>query len=222
METTQIIVLPGLDGTDLLLDRFREYAPPAFEMAIASLPDNPDDDYVTLCDYLSARIRNLDSCHIVAQSFSGPLAILLAHRHPDIVHRLTLVASFATSPIPFIGRFLPWSLLFRLPMPSLMARRFFVGADSSIIPALKNAIRQTSPPTLVQRIHCLMNVDVTSHLSELDCALTYIRPTQDRLVSKSAVNTIVGVNKSVVVREIDGPHLILQTRPKQAWASILR
>lgn len=222
METTQIIVLPGLDGTDLLLDRFCEYAPPAVEITIVSLPDNPNDGYVTLCDYLSARIRNFDSCHVIAQSFSGPLGILLAHRHPDIVRRLTLVASFATSPIPFFGRFVPWSLLFRFPMPSWVARQFFVGADSSIIPALKNAIRQTSPPTLVRRVHCLMNVDVTSYLSELDCELTYIRPTHDRLVSKRAMNTIVGVNKSVDVREIDGPHLILQTRPKQAWASILK
>ena len=217
MKPIPTIILPGLDGTGLLLDRFRELAPETNDATVCALPDNPNDNYQTLCDHFSERVQELESCHLIAESFSGPLGILLAHRHPEVIRRLTLVATFALPPTPLAARFIPWSMLYRLPMPSLVARHFFVGPDHSLAAELKNAIRLTSPQSLVSRMHCLMNVDVTTQLSELNCQLKYIRPKQDRLVSERSLKVITAANPSVSVREIVGPHLILQTRPKQAW-----
>ncbi len=221
MKPTPTIILPGLDGTGLLLDRFRELAPETHDAIVCALPDNPNDNYPTLCDHFSERVQELESCHLIAESFSGPLGILLAHRHPEIIRRLTLVATFAVSPTPLLARFIPWSILYRLPMPSLAARHFFVGPDENLAADLKNAIRQTSPQALVSRMHCLMNVDVTTQLSELNCEVKYIRPKQDRLVQARSLKSITAANPTVSVRDIDGPHLILQTRPKQAWELLL-
>ena len=157
----------------------------------------------------------------MAESFSGPLAMMLAHRHPEIVRQLTLVATFALPPTPWAARFVPWSILYKLPMPSLVARHFLVGSDHSIAVELNKAIRQTSAQTLVSRMHCLMKLDVRTQLSELNCDLKYLRPKQDRLVSERSLREIIEANPSVSVREIDGPHLILQTRPRQAWEAII-
>ena len=221
MNPTTTIVLPGFDGTDLLLGPFRELAPESHDVTVYTLPDDPTVDYGTLCDHFSKRIQPLESVHLIAESFSGPLGILLAHRHPDIVERLTLIATFATSPAPLVARLIPWSMLFRLPMPALIARRYFVGPNQSLIDKLKKAVRQTSPRTLVRRMHCLMNVDVTTQLSELKCDLAYLRPKHDRLVPNRSLNTITHANPSVSVYEIDGPHLILQTKPKPVWDFIV-
>ncbi len=221
MNLATTIVLPGLDGTNLLLERFRELAPESHDVNVLPLPDDPTADYGTLCDHFADRIHSLESCHLISESFSGPLGILLAHRHPETIKRLTLVATFATPPTPFLAGIIPWSILYRLPMPTWVARRYFTGPNQPLIDELKHAIRQTSPQTLVQRMHCLMCVDVTSQLSELECSVAYLRPTHDRLVPRRSLNTIVNVKPSITVREIDGPHLILQTQPKRAWDCIL-
>ena len=41
METITTLVLPGLDGTDLLLDRFGRLAPPTYDVTVLTLPDDP-------------------------------------------------------------------------------------------------------------------------------------------------------------------------------------
>lgn len=221
MNAITTIILPGLDGTDLLLGPFCELAPRSLDATVHPLPDDPKADYVSLCDHFSKQIRRHESVYLIAESFSGPLGILLAHRHPDIIKRLILVATFAVSPVWPVARLIPWSVLFRLPLPNLVARNFLVGSDSSQIDELKRAVRQTSPRTLVQRMHCLMNVDVTRQFTELKCDLLYLRPKQDRIVSLRALDTITKANSSISVCEIDGPHLILQTEPQRAWDCII-
>ena len=41
----RIVMLPGLDGTDLLLDHFVELAPAGVTVTVVPLPDDPNDDY---------------------------------------------------------------------------------------------------------------------------------------------------------------------------------
>jgi pimeloyl-ACP methyl ester carboxylesterase len=100
MESMRIVILPGLDGTDLLLARFIELVPVGFTATVMPLPDDPADDYESLSCALASRLRDYAPCHLVAESFSGPVGIRIASRHPDIVNGLTLVASFASSPAP--------------------------------------------------------------------------------------------------------------------------
>ena len=41
----RIVMLPGLDGTDLLLEHFVELAPACVTVTVVPLPDDPNDDY---------------------------------------------------------------------------------------------------------------------------------------------------------------------------------
>lgn len=216
----RVVILPGLDGTDLLLAPFIELAPPGCTVTIMPLPDDPTDDYESLTCALASRLLDFAPCHLVAESFSGPVGILLSARYPHAVDQLTLVASFAKSPAPWFAPWLPWSLLFLSPLPLAVARYFFVAADHALAMRLRHAVRQTSTATLVKRIHCVLNVDVSSELASLRCPVQYLRPTGDRLVPARAVRGILAANGNVVVHEIEGPHLILQTRPEQAWSAM--
>ncbi len=220
MKPIPIIILPGLDGSDLLLQRFIDLAPSDISARVVSLPDDSNADYNALVGHVSA-IIGTEPCHIIAESFSGPIGILLAHRIPEFVSRLTLVASFASPPTPSFARYIPWSLLFRLPMPRFVAQRYFLGPATSLIPTLRAAIRTACVPTLVQRLHCVMNANVTDELSEIKCPIDYVRPSKDRLISDRVFRNLLMVNPNTYVIPIDGPHLIMQTKPKETWAGIL-
>jgi pimeloyl-ACP methyl ester carboxylesterase len=221
MKTSSTCVLPGLDGTNLLLDRFVELAPESTSPQVIPLPDDPVDDYQSLCDKLLPQIQEMQPCHLIAESFSGPIAVMLAQTFPQYIDRLTLVATFVDSPIPFIGRFLPWALLVRMPMPLMIAQRYFVCGDREMAIMLKRAVGRTSPTTLAKRIRLLMTVNVCAELARIQCPIQYIRPIHDRLVPKRCVDKIVGVNGRVIVQEIDGPHLIMQTYPERVWSAIV-
>jgi pimeloyl-ACP methyl ester carboxylesterase len=218
----QVVILPGLDGTDLLLQRFVERAPSNRSTTVIRLPDRPSDDYESLCSLMSARVQALGHCHLIAESFSGPLGIMLARQLPELVDRLTLVASFVESPLPRIARWIPWSLNLRAPIPLVAIRYLLVGNDRDPAIEVKHAIRQTSVSTLAKRLRSLSSVDVRSQLASLHCPVDYIRPNHDRLVTQRSVDRIKAVCPRVIVHEIDGPHLILQTRPAESWAVILR
>ncbi|MDA7926209.1 hypothetical protein N9B46_05120 [Mariniblastus sp.] len=220
MPESPILILPGLDGTDLMLGQFRQLCAEKRKATVETLPDDATMGYSELADHFSPMIKDLSTCHIIAESFSGPIGILLARRYPEIVTRLTLVASFAATPVSRLGSILPWSMIFRFPMPSFVARYFFVGNCKSLIPVLKTAIRHNAPAILRHRLRLVQNVDVLYELSELNCHLSYLRPTNDRLVPQRCVDRILEVNPDAIVHTIAGPHLILETQPENSWRQI--
>ncbi len=220
MNDATILILPGLDGTDLMLGKFRELCAENNRVVVGALPADAVAGYTELADHFSAIVADLATCHIIAESFSGPIGVLLAHRYPEIVNRLTLVASFVTSPVPFVANALPWSAIFRLPMPAIIARYFFVGQRESVIPFLKSAIRQNTPTILRHRLRLVQDVDVSNHYSELKCQLSYIRAKNDRLVPRRCMDKMIALNAKTTVHEIIGPHLILETEPENSWQTI--
>ena len=220
MTDTSTLILPGLDGTELMLAPFLKSIPKENSPAVGLLPDDPKMGYSELAAHFSPRMSDQSSVHIIAESFSGPIGVLLARQHQDVVKRLTLVASFVTSPVPSIASFLPWSIIFRLPMPAWVASRYFVGDDRTLIPSLQNAVKQHYPATLRNRLALVQSVDVSEQYAGLECELTYIRPSHDRLVPRHCGDKILEINPATKCHRIDGPHLILQTQPDNSWQAI--
>lgn len=214
-------VLPGLDGTDLLLSEFARSAPATHLPATVLTLPSRSMGYEELCEHFHEIVESAEACTLIAESFSGPLAVLLAHRHPNVVRHLVLVATFVTRPTPRIAALLPWSLLFRLPVPSFVARRFLTGANESLVANLRRASRVHLPRTLARRMREIRDVDVSCQLAELGCDITYIRATGDQVVGEKHAEAISGLNRRVMIRHIDGPHLILQTQPELTWQAIV-
>ena len=216
-----ILILPGLDGTDRMLAEFQSMGGDKIAVKVLTLPDDRSLDYHGLAEHFRPVIQAHVGCHVVAQSFSGQIGILVAHKFPQCVSRLTLVASFASSPVSRIASCLPWSLLFRLRLPSFVEKYFFVGQTTSLIPQLRSAIKQNSPAVLLHRFRILQKANVLVELAELECPLDYVQATHDRLLPRRCLKEIRKVRPDTVVHEIEGPHLILQTQAKLAWRKIV-
>lgn len=221
----RLCLLPGLDGTGRL------YAP-----LIAALADVGDVDvlaydsthfesYAALADTLRPVIERHDDVVLVAESFAGPLGVLLAHRHPRRVRGLVMAASFVRAPLPFsrIGA----TLLQGMPAvaPPLFAlERLLAGSGlpaplraefEAIIAALPMAI-------LRQRALAALRVDVTTELAALDIPVVYLQARHDRLIWPKAGRDVIRLSRNARHAVIDAPHFLFQMAPLPAAAEIGR
>ena len=174
--------------------------------------------YPERCEHFSETVTSAGKCILIGESFSGPLAVLLAQRHPDVVDYLVLVATFVVSPVPFVARCLPWSLFFRFPLPAFAACRFMLGPrDDGLVSLLQRAVCTVSLRTLARRMRSVVEVDVSAQFRQLTCPVTRICPTNDALVPGRFATTMLELREDVIAKPIVGPHPILQTQPEQAW-----
>lgn len=215
------LVLPGLDGTADLLEPFCRASPSTHQVDVLSLPDSRTSGYPELCAHFSRRVSDAQRCILIAESFSGPLAILLAKQNPEVVKQLILVATFVRSPTPRIASIIPWRFAFRIRAPRFAVRRWLVGDFVELVRPVQLAAQRHAAATLARRMDSILAVDVSSDLRSIRCPILYLQATQDRVVSKCHADQISALNDRVTVRQLVGPHLILQAQPSLAWQHIL-
>ena len=115
-----LVLLPGLDGSGKLFDPFIKQFPQASRITVIPYPTDRHIPFNQLGDYLAPLLPNDKPLAILGESYSGPVALSLAARGDINIQKLILVASFAKYPASFLkslSKYLPLSLLFRLPMP---------------------------------------------------------------------------------------------------------
>ncbi len=218
----RVLLLPGLDGTGTLFQPMVEAAPAGVELRVL--------DYQG-CGYGPPGAMEIVEPHlplsgravVVAESYSGPLAVRLAARHPARVSHLVLAASFVRAPIPG-GVLAPVGRLVQLLRPPEFALRFLLlgsGADRVLVDRLQAATSSVPASTLAHRIREIAGVDVTDELGQVEAPILYLQATGDRLVGPRAVDLIRKIRPDVRVERVRAPHLVLQREPAWAWERIL-
>lgn len=214
MTAPRVLLLPGLHGTTELFDAFIANAPTGFITEAVPLAMDEPQSYRRLAEQV-AQVLPSGPIHIVAESFSGPLAVLLATKVRS-VRSVVLCATFVRPPVPAGLNHLPdWIL--RLRPPTAAVATFMSGGNWKVAKALTSAISHVDRSVLAGRIREVMRVDVTAELSALAIPTLYIRATRDRLVSARAAQQIHDANPRCRIVDMDAPHLVLQTQPREAW-----
>lgn len=232
MSTPHIYLLPGMDGTGLLLGDFcaailnhDDADDPQFDATILSLPTNIPNSYECLAEHFSNKLFRpfaSEKYVLIAESFSGPLAVKLAATHPDRVAALVLVATLLRCPVPSLVRIAPWSLLFRFPLPAFVVSRLMAGPNASptIAQAVRQSVAQVPRATMGQRVRTVITADVRAEFSQLVVPTLFIEAANDRVVPWNARKQVTNANVSSQLATINGHHLVLQTQPDQAWCMI--
>jgi pimeloyl-ACP methyl ester carboxylesterase len=178
--------------------------------------------YAELLDLVEGEIGNASELVLLAESFSGPLAIWLAASRPEQVRAVVLSTSFVRPPRPQWLRWLVWPCLFRLPLPNFAARAILLGrtASPALVQDLQKAVRHVSPAVFAKRLSEVLKVDCTSALAACNAPLLYLKAADDRLVNAAAAATIRRIRPDLEIRELPGPHMLLQTQPAAAWQAI--
>ena len=217
-----IILMPGMDGTGILFQPLeRELrARGATEVRITRYPT---DEVFDVEAYLAhVPLAQTDAVHLVAESFSGPLAIQLAAREGIRVRSMTLIASFARSPRPRLlsaARSMGHGI-FAAPPPSWAVRTFMAGgAEAALMGEIRRAINLPSPRAMASRLRWLSNVDVRDELRSIACPFRAVLATRDRLVPTASHHELVSLGASAA--DVDAPHLAAQVAPGRCAEIIL-
>ena len=218
----RIVLLPGLDGTGALFEGFMRAAPAGVSLDVVALPPKPSG-YAELAEDLSSTLRLSPDTILLAQSFSGPLAITLAARHT--VAALVLCNTFVAPPRPRALRSLAIPLLFHVRPPAAFVRRFLVGpaASDALVAQVRATIDSVPPSVLAARVRAVLSVAAADQLARVVAPILYLRGSEDRLVPDASVKALLAAaSVPVSVVRLAGPHLLLQALPAAAWDAINR
>ena len=218
MAPLPIVLLPGLDGTGDLFHPLVASSPRELRPLVVKLP--PRGSYAELLHHVRSQLPPYERFVVLGESFSGPLALAVAREERSRVAAVILCNSFVVAPVTPMLRFLPWWILFSVRPPRWAVRHFLVGASASpeLVSAVRAAVARTPRAVLVERMRSIFRLTATKS-SPLNVPLLILSSRQDALVSPN-LRALRNVAAAVVVKKLDGPHLLLQATPHQAWAEI--
>lgn len=222
--TTTIVLLPGLDGTGRLLAEFSNLLARHVPVLTLSYPTQNILDYDGLLDFIRPQLPQGDYI-VVGESFSGPLALRLAQENPEGLKGVVLGASFARLDIPaksvlgaFARRISPRWLPTSLLVPFLMGRHATVEWRER----LKQVLATVSADVLGARLQTTLDVDLAEQGSiAIGLPVLYLQATEDRLMPKSAAQSVAKIAPHLVTKKIAAPHFLFQFAASDCAAAIL-
>jgi len=221
-----LVFMPGLDGTGLTYGPLQEKMPANTQATVVSYPTDRILSYQELVQYAYRQLPENKPVVLIAESFSGPIAITLASSFPSNIRGVIFCATFARSPHPILFRttkYLPLSMLFRLPVPDtllyfLCGERMF---SERLIPLFRQIERLVKPEVVAHRIRMLSGVDVVKGLRKLHMPCCYIQAVHDMIVPARCVLPFKQNLSNLVVKRVEGPHGILQAQPEECSQIIM-
>jgi pimeloyl-ACP methyl ester carboxylesterase len=218
-----LVLLPGLDGTGKLFSEIVKALEGRVATRIIDYPKDVPLGYDELEVLVRTALPDDRPFVLLGESFSGPLAIrIAAHPAPELCG-LILCVTFARNPYPWAAWAKP--LAAYLPLKSfprwLRAPLMWGSHDPNRAPSqTQRAMAGVSVGVVRRRIAALLAVDETHALRKVIQPVLVLRAMRDRVVPKSATERIMREAPHAQRVDIDGPHLLLQTRPAKCATAI--
>ncbi len=219
-QSDRVLLLPGLDGSARLGQRFaRAWNAP---LELVAYRDDPGADLDAHAEQVEQAGTGA-SVDLIAESFSGPVALRIIDRARIRVRRLILVASFAVAPTgsPIaLCRLVPRAIIAALPRPRWAIARLLLSGvgESAIIDEAMEVVRALPPAVMASRLALLSRLGSPRVRNKIP--ILALRAIRDRLVPASATAELQRSYPAVSVLPIDGPHLLLHAEPAACAAAI--
>ena len=219
-----IALLPGLDGTGELFSPIIPFLESHFEIHVVRYTQERTFD-----DYIESVANQLPSnCFVslVAESFSGPIAISLLAKKEMKFSASVLSATFCKSPLPLLSqmsKYLPEIFFTSNPVSNAILDLLVTGRNASleVRNKAKELLETVSPSQFQNRVNIVNEVDVTNELKDIELPLLYIQATKDKVVFKDSGTEIMKHAKDVKIEKVEGSHMILQTQPEKCAELII-
>jgi pimeloyl-ACP methyl ester carboxylesterase len=212
-----------LDGTGKLFAEFLKALDPEFNATVIAYPKDVPLGYAELEALVRSAVPADRPFVLLGESFSGPIAIRIAAAPPEGLVGLILCGTFAKNPFPYLAWARPLAAYLPLKQLPRWARAplMWGSARPSRAPRQsERAMASVSPVVIRRRIAALLAADESAALLKVVAPTLVLRATRDRVVSSAATMRIMRGIKHARRIDIDGPHLLLQTRPAECAAAV--
>jgi pimeloyl-ACP methyl ester carboxylesterase len=222
---TRLVLLPGLDGTGLLFGPLLEALPPALEPQVVTYPGDRPLGYRELLPLVLDRLPAGEPYLLLGESFSGPLAVMIAAAAPPGLRGLVLAATFVRNPLrwvpswaralcrPWLVSVWPGALRDRVTLGSL-------GLPPPLLGLMRAARRGVSPPVAALRARETMRVNVEAELRACPVPVLCLAGARDTLVPAHNLARIRHLRPDAEVVVLETAHMVLQTAPREAARAI--
>jgi pimeloyl-ACP methyl ester carboxylesterase len=220
-----LILLPGLDGSDALFEPLRASLPASVRTHVLPLPADGPNTYDTLFRHLRQRWPHVERPFLLAWSFSGPLGVRLA-ADPELgVRALILAASFVRNPHPYARpfRFAAVPPLFSaFPFASRAKALLGGSADAKLVELLRRAQSGLTSTVISRRVRAVLGADESSLFRALQIPVLYLASKGDFIVPNRNARQVAALNGRAHIRAIRGSHLALASSSQVAADEIVR
>ena len=217
-----LVLLPGLDGTGKLFAPLLSELPAHIRPLVIAYPNTPMS-LPNLAEYV---LRALPEGRFIllAESFSGLVALSLLDRIRDRLHAVIFCAAFATPPRPLLlsaGSLIPFAGVAMRHAPAYLLRRFCLGREATAmqVASLRDALASTDPAVLSHRLAIIRQTPAFS-AAEGRVPCHYLQATDDKFVPRSCADWFRRSFIHFSLRAIAGDHFLLQTRPTECANAI--
>ncbi len=219
----ELILLPGLDGTGLLFGPLIKYLPKDLKTRPISYPLS-SLTYTQLTEYVKEQLPRDKDFVVLAESFSGPIAYLLAQNPPLNFKKVIFVATFLRTPHPSLIKainYLPIARLTQL-LPDFLIKAMLLGsgADDGLISLFRKTLKSVPPNVIHSRLNEILKLKPSYDKTPIDCS--YIQAIGDRLVAKESIEDFKRVSNGISIHQVAGPHFILQAKPKECADIVIK
>jgi pimeloyl-ACP methyl ester carboxylesterase len=215
-----VLLLPGLDGSANLFERFLATATGALDLRRVPYPQDRFLGCAELETLVRSRLPRGEPFAILGESFGGPLALRVASTKPEGLVGVVLAATFHRRPAnALIARAAPLGpAFFRLPLPPHVVRLLLAGGDApqELVEEVREAVRLVPARVMAARAREALAVDASEALRKCPVPLLFLGGKKDRLLRSTLPSEIRALQPRVEVRMLDTPHLVLQRRPEEA------
>jgi pimeloyl-[acyl-carrier protein] methyl ester esterase len=225
-EKITLVLLPGMDGTGLLFAPFVRALPDWVKPVVVAYPGDRPLDYAGHLELVMAALPVDGPFVILGESFSGPLALMVAARRPKGLRGVILAATFVTWPLGlpvWLARLAVSCGVFRAKSTRLFLR-IVLGKNATVelkglFPA---ALARLTPEVLAARARAVMAVNCTEELRSCHVPVLTLVAERDRIVGRRSPELMQQVRPDLELARFDSPHLILQLATDEAVERICR
>lgn len=218
---SRAVVLPGMDGTGALLVEFAAALGEQFQVEVIDYPRDRPLDHAGLREWVRERLPGPDYL-LVAESFSGPIALALAAEHPPGMRALVLCASFGQIDLPFKRALASIAALMPVrAVPMRLLSHVLWGRWHSRLhqKQLADVLSSVDPVVLQCRLRQTLSAQACP-VQTLPMPLLYLQAEADRVVAAGAAAGLASTQPHMQVRRFDAPHFLLQVRPRECAQAI--
>gem|GEM_PF-160800 len=218
-----VVLLPGLHGTAELFAPLLRAMPADVPRQVIAYPPHRCLRYRDLLQLIEQQLAGQDNLILVGESFSSAIALRFAQRWPARVRAVILCVGFVRPPVPRLLCYLGAPLaLMRFPLPAFLLWLFLAGHDASpqLVRATRREIFRVRPHVLAWRVLLASTVNAQHALQNCRAPVLAISGRRDRLLGHRALRHMQHLRPDLKVLELNAPHLLLQTKPQEAWAAV--